>query len=143
MSSPLAELHPYSSRTIAFYDLDPLGVVWHGNYLKYIDEARMALFDSAGLDLYGTVRSRPRYAFPIVRSSVKHVAPLLLRDRITVFARVTDARFKICLEFEVRREDGVLSARARSEQVAVRLPELTMEYRIPSEVADALCPTRL
>ena len=37
---------------VAFHDLDPLQIVWHGNYLKYFDVARFGLFAAAGIDLY-------------------------------------------------------------------------------------------
>ena len=39
-------------RRVPFHDLDPLQIVWHGNYLKYFDIARFGLFKQAGLDLY-------------------------------------------------------------------------------------------
>ena len=29
---------------IPFYDLDPMNVVWHGNYIKYMEQARCDLF---------------------------------------------------------------------------------------------------
>ena len=29
--------------TVQFYDLDPMNVVWHGNYLKYLESARCDL----------------------------------------------------------------------------------------------------
>lgn len=25
---------------VPFYDLDPMNIVWHGNYVKYMEEAR-------------------------------------------------------------------------------------------------------
>ena len=34
--------------SVPFHDLDPMDVVWHGNYLKYFDMARFALFREAG-----------------------------------------------------------------------------------------------
>ena len=29
---------------IPFYDLDPMNIVWHGNYIKYLEQARCKLF---------------------------------------------------------------------------------------------------
>ena len=29
----------------SFYDLDPMGVVWHGNYIKFMEQAREAMHD--------------------------------------------------------------------------------------------------
>ena len=36
--------------TVPFYDLDPMQVVWHGNYLKYFDTTREALCYAMGFD---------------------------------------------------------------------------------------------
>ena len=35
--------------TVEFFDVDSLQVVWHGNYLKYMERARCALLDHAEL----------------------------------------------------------------------------------------------
>ena len=41
----------YKSNTkikVSFCDLDPLNIVWHGNYLKYLELARGEMFESLG-----------------------------------------------------------------------------------------------
>jgi len=35
-----------------FFDLDPMQIVWHANYLNYFEIARAALFRNNGIDLY-------------------------------------------------------------------------------------------
>ena len=35
--------------TVPFYDLDPMNVVWHGNYVKYMEQARCALLADVNL----------------------------------------------------------------------------------------------
>ena len=30
-----------------FYDLDPMQIVWHGNYARYLEQARCALLDKS------------------------------------------------------------------------------------------------
>ena len=48
-------------------------------------------------------------------------------------------RAKIVLDFEIRRiPSGEVCTRARSEQVAVRHPEMEMEFQIPADVRRAL-----
>ncbi|PID73098.1 MAG: thioesterase [Desulfobacterales bacterium] len=87
---------------VPFHDLDPMRIVWHGHYFKYFDRARLALFDNAGIDLYQYMTQR-QIAFPITRTQTKHIAPLLPRDQFVCKATVTEARFKIAMEFEIRR----------------------------------------
>ena len=30
---------------VQFYDLDPMGIVWHGNYPRFLEQARSELFE--------------------------------------------------------------------------------------------------
>ena len=69
--------------SVPFHDLDPLQVVWHGNYLKYFDIARFALFNHCGVDLHA-YSQRSGFLFPVTRTSTKHIRPLRYRDRFTI-----------------------------------------------------------
>lgn len=124
--------------TVPFHDLDPLQMVWHGNYLKYFDVARFALFKHAGVDLYDYMTNR-NIAFPMIRSAVKHTAPLHHGDEFVCRAEVLEARYKIAMAFSLHRTaDDVLCAKGTSDQVAVRMPEMKLEFEIPEEVIKAL-----
>jgi acyl-CoA thioester hydrolase len=124
--------------TVPYYDVDLMQVVWNGNYLKYFEVARQALFRECGLDL-GRYLEEKRYVFPVIRSSIKHIHPLRLNDEFTCAATVREARVKIVLDFEVKRiSDGKVCARGRSEQVALLLPEMEMAFKIPVEIENAL-----
>jgi acyl-CoA thioester hydrolase len=123
---------------VPFYDLDPMQIVWHGNYLKYFDIARSELFDHLGVDLFA-YHDKTRYIFPIIRTAVKHIRPLKRGDEFVCRATVKEARTKIVVLFEVRLvKDGTLCARGSTEQVAVREPEMEMEFTIPEEISRAL-----
>ena len=123
---------------VPFFDLDPMQIVWHGNYLKYFDIARSELFDHLGVDLF-EFHDRTRYIFPIIRSSVKHIRPLKRGDEFICRATVKDARSKIVVAFEIRLvADGMVCAKGTTEQAAVLSPEMEMVYTIPEEISRAL-----
>jgi acyl-CoA thioester hydrolase len=123
---------------VAFYDLDPLQIVWHGNYLKYFDVARGELFDHLGLDLF-EFHARTGYIFPIIRTAVKHVHPLTQGDEFVCRATVKEARTKIVIAFEVHTlKEGRLCAKGSTEQVAVRTPGMEMAFLIPEEISRIL-----
>jgi acyl-CoA thioester hydrolase len=123
---------------VAFHDLDPLQVVWHGNYLKYFDVARFGLFAHHGIDLYAYMVEK-KFAFPVTRTALKHIAPLRAFDAFVCRAKVTEAQYKIGMAFEIRKvENGMLCARGTSEQLAVRYPEMEMEFAIPDDIRLAL-----
>jgi acyl-CoA thioester hydrolase len=123
---------------VPFYDLDPLHMVWHGNYLKYFDIARSELFHSLGVDLFSYF-NRTSYFFPITKTSTKHIVSLRYRDEFKCKATVTEARYKIVVEFQIRSgEMNHLCAKGRSEQLAVKYPEMEMMFEIPQEIRKAL-----
>jgi acyl-CoA thioester hydrolase len=123
---------------VAFHDVDPMCIVWHGNYLKYFDVARFGLFAERGVDLYAYLQEKG-YAFPVTRSALKHVAPLLPFDEFVCRAAVTEAQYKIGMSFEIRKiGSGALCARGTSEQLAVRYPAMEMEFAIPDDIRQAL-----
>ena len=124
--------------TVPFHDLDPMRIVWHGNYLKYFDQARFALFDHAGVNLYQYLIDK-NYVFPITKTATKHILPLQPNDEFVVKATVVEARYKISMEFEIRRlSDDALCTKGSSDQVAVIMPKMELELEIPKDIRTAL-----
>ncbi len=123
---------------VPFYDLDPMQVVWHGNYLKYFEIARNGLFDSIGVDLY-SFYEKTSYLFPIIKTSTKHIFPLRHRDEFICRALLVEVKFKIIIDFKIFLiKDKRIIAKARSEQAAVKYPEMEIMYKIPDEIRSAL-----
>jgi len=122
---------------VPFFDLDPMQIVWHANYLNYFEVARAALFESNGIDLY-TFFEKQQLIFPIIKTSTKHIQPLRHRDEIICKATLVDVRVKIIVDFEIRRaDDGKVCARGRTEQVTVKAPEMETIFSVPEEIRNA------
>ena len=123
---------------VAFYDLDPIQVVWHGNYLNYFEDARTALFNQNGIDLY-EFYEREGIVFPIIKTATKHIVPLRYHDEFICRATIAEAKVKIVVDFEIRKVDNPqVCTRGRTEQVAVKAPEMEMLFAIPDEIKKAL-----
>lgn len=123
---------------VPFFDLDPMQIVWHGNYLNYFEMARAALFEDNGVDLY-SYYERHQLIFPIIRTSTKHIFPLRHRDEIICKATLSDAHVKLVVDFEIRKvADGKICARGRTEQVTVKTPEMETLFSIPQDIRSAL-----
>ena len=124
--------------SVPFFDLDPMQIVWHGNYLNYFEIARAALFEHYGVDLY-SYYDREKIIFPIIRTSTKHIFPLRHRDEIICKATLADANIKLVVDFEIRKTaDNSVCARGRTEQVAVKTPEMETLFSIPQDIRDLL-----
>ena len=123
---------------VAFHDLDATQVVWHGNYFKYFNVARFALLDEAGIDLHEFYKAN-QYLFPIVKTSTKHILPLTLNDEFIFKATVIESRIKLTMDFEIRlMKDGRICAKARIDQVAVKMPDMEMQLELPKDIRRAL-----
>lgn len=124
--------------TVPFHDLDPLQMVWHGNYIKYFDVARSALFNQAGLDLFNYFK-RTNTFFPVTKTSTKYISSLRYLDEFNCTATVVEVQYKIVLEFQIRLSDNnQICAKGRSEQVAVKYPEMEIMFEIPEDIRKAL-----
>ena len=125
-------------RQVAFYDLDPLQIVWHGNYFNYFEDARRALFAQRGIDFNEFAR-RTGYSFPIIKTSTRHVCPLRYEDVFICKATLAEARTTLVVDFEIRlKGNGTLCTVGRTEQVAVKAPEMEMMLFIPEEIRSAV-----
>jgi acyl-CoA thioester hydrolase len=123
---------------VPYYDVDLMQIVWHGNYLKYFEVARQALFKNSGVDMQHYTEDT-RYVFPVVRSMIKHILPLRFDDEFTCTAILREARVRIVLDFEIKLvSNGKLCVKGWTEQVAVLLPEMEMSFQIPEEIQKAL-----
>lgn len=122
---------------IPFFDLDPMQIVWHANYLNYFEIARAALFEHNGIDLYSFFE-KYQLIFPIIKTSTKHVLPLRHNDEIICKATLVDAYVKLIVDFEIRKAtDGKICTRGRTEQVAVKIPGMEMLFSMPEEIRRA------
>ncbi len=122
---------------VPYHDVDLMRIVWHGNYLKYFEVARQALFREYGVDLQRYMEDTG-YVFPIVRSTIKHIWPLRFDDDFTCKVVLKEARIRILLDFEIKLiSNGKLCAKGWTEQVAVLLPEMEMVFQIPEEIQKA------
>jgi acyl-CoA thioester hydrolase len=118
------------SLTPAFHDLDPMDVVWHGNYLRYFEQARSALLQRIDYD-YPQMRDSG-YAWPIVDLRVKYVRPLRYGQTVMVRATFVEWENRLKIAYEVRDAvTGERLTRGHSIQVAVDLRTQEMQYASP------------
>lgn len=124
--------------TVPFYDLDPMNMVWHGNYLKYFDQTRSELFHAAGIDLFDYFK-KTNCLFPITKTTTKHIISLRYRDAFKCKATVVEAEYKIVMDFQIRLvKNNQICARGKTEQVAVKYPQMEILFEIPDEIRKAL-----
>ena len=117
MSEKPAPLHLTTRVTVRFKESDLLGVVWHGHYVAYLEDARQALGALVGLGYADIVKEG--YIAPVVELSLKYKSPARYGDKIDVRCSFHYAEVpKLVATYELRRaSDGELLATAESVQV--------------------------
>lgn len=73
---------------IQFYDLDPMRIVWHGNYPRFLEQARTALFEK--LSFGYREMSESEFAWPVVDMRIKYVRPITPTQTIRVIASLVE-----------------------------------------------------
>jgi acyl-CoA thioester hydrolase len=104
---------------VRFAECDPYGVVWHGHYALYLEQAREAL--TARFGFTATRALSMGYRVPVTRMEIRYRVPIFADSFILVTARLRPpdvARF--LLDYEIRGESGELLAEASTEQVVVK-----------------------
>ena len=114
----------------AFHDLDPMDVVWHGHYFKYLELARCALLQTFDYD-YPQMRASG-YVWPIVDLRCKYVRSARYGQRLRVRAELTEWEVRMRIDYLIRDADsGEKIARAHTIQVAVDAATGEMCYATP------------
>jgi acyl-CoA thioester hydrolase len=113
-----------------FYDIDPMQVVWHGNYARFLELGRQALLES--LD-YGYDRMRESgWTFPVVDMRLRYVKPAVLGQRLRIRAELQEWENRLVIGYEIRdAAAGHLLTKASTTQVAVSAATGELSFACP------------
>ena len=94
-------------RQVRFEEVDSMGIVWHGRYIGYFEEARVALGNKYDVSYSDFIRNQ--IPVPIRQVSVDHLEPLFFEDMIEIEAILhwTEAA-RINFEYKIRKNDNVV-----------------------------------
>lgn len=105
---------------IPFHDLDPMDIVWHGNYARYFELARCHLLEQFDYN-YDAMRES-NYAWPVINLQVKYLHPLRFRQRIQVQARILEWVHRLRIGYRITDEaTGRKLTEGLTDQVAVEI----------------------
>jgi acyl-CoA thioester hydrolase len=116
---------------VRFSETDAMGVVWHGNYLKFFEDAREQFGRDFGvqyLDIYAQ-----GYYVPIVKSEISHKASIFFGEEalVNVILEKHDSA-KIVFRYEVINETTKqVAATGMTMQVFMFVSDRTLELIKP------------
>ena len=122
-------------QTVPFHDCDPLGIVWHGNYYKYLEIARERLFGELGLTI--PFFQQHGLHLVVIESRCRHAFPLRTGEELEARAWLKDVEQRLHVAYEVRNlTHDRRAARAWTTLVAMRGENMLMET--PREILDRI-----
>lgn len=103
-------------RRVRFEEVDPMGIVWHGRYVGYFEDGRVALGSLYGIGYEDFFRHV--VPAPVRKLQIDYLTPLRFRDDFEIEAILhwSDAA-RLDFEFLIRGADGRLVATGCSVQL--------------------------
>ena len=122
---------------VQFFDLDPMQIVWHGNYVKYLEVARCALLDTIGYNYMDMKASG--YMWPVIDLSLRYVGSATFGQRIKVHAAIVEWENRLKIDYLITESaTGKRLTRASTTQVAVDLDSGEMLFVSPPVLLEKL-----
>ncbi len=104
--------------SVPFYDVDALKIVWHGNYVKYMEEARCHLLDQIKYDYFEMESSG--YTWPVIDMRIKYIKPLRFKQIVIINTTISEIEYGLKINFAfIDKNSGQKLATAYTKQVAV------------------------
>jgi len=130
-------LHAEVELAVPFFDVDPMDVVWHGHYVKYLEIARCALLDAIG---HGYAQMKAAgYAWPVIDLQLRYARAARFGQRLRVRAELVEWRNRLKIHYLLSdAASGERLTRASTVQVAVRLADGAMQLVSPQVFVDAV-----
>lgn len=111
---------------VPFYDLDPMNIVWHGNYVKYLEQARCDFFDK--LNYNYTDMYNDGVMYPIVKMDFKFIKSAKFGEKLLVKCILRELEPAIIIRYEIYSgEDKILTATTMQMEVSVETGETLYE----------------
>lgn len=103
---------------VRFNETDPLGIVWHGNYITYFEDGREDFGMKNGIS-YLDIK-REGYVTPIVESSCHHKLPLKYGDIASIETTFEDSpAAKMIFKYKIFNPEGKVVCTGKTIQVFV------------------------
>lgn len=114
-----------------FYDLDPMQIVWHGNYARFLEQARCALLDK--IDFGYRAMAETGYLWPVVDLRIKYVRPIRFGQEVRVIATMVEYEYRLKIDYRLTdAASGEVLTKAHTIQVAVDAATQELCFQSPA-----------
>ena len=122
---------------VPFYDLDPMDIVWHGNYIKYLEVARCDLLDKLGYN-YKDMR-QDGIAYPLAKMDIKFIKPATFGQELKITTRIEETTPGLVMKYLITdKQTGEKIFSAKSLQICVDVKTRESIYKPPAKFIERL-----
>ena len=121
---------------VPFYDNDPMGVVWHGNYVKYLEIARCDTLAKIGYDYMDMKNDGVMY--PIAKLDMKYIKPSTFAQNLRIVTVIEEFEPSLIIKYEIFDEKGEKIFKGKSMQICVNIETKQSVYVAPQRFKELL-----
>lgn len=111
---------------VRYAETDQMGVVYHANYIVWLELGREAFLDQVLQKDYIELEAQNIVA-PITEVNVKYIRPAKYGDTITIHTWAAKATpLRVVYHYEIFNQDGELLAKAETQGVCVEKESFTL-----------------
>ena len=104
--------------TVSFEDLDPMNIVWHGNYVKYLEQARCNLLSKLNYN-YMDMKV-DGFAYPVAKMQLKYIKPCTLGDHLVIKTEILTLEPSLNMKYKIyNKKTNEKVCEAETMQIAV------------------------
>ena len=120
--------------TVRFNEADPLGIVWHGHYLRYFEDGRESFGRAHGISYLDCFHHG--FAVPVVSVQCDYARPLRYGDSVIVETTYINTRAaKLTFHYRILESKSLKPvASGKSVQVFVDAKSFELQLTVPAFV---------
>jgi acyl-CoA thioester hydrolase len=123
--------------SVQFSDLDPMEIVWHGHYVKYLEIVRGVLLDS--IDYNYPQMKASGYVWPVIDVHLRYAHSATLGQRLKLRAEIVEWENRLKINYLITDAiTGDRLTRATTTQVAVEITSREMCFVSPAVLFEKL-----
>jgi acyl-CoA thioester hydrolase len=131
-------------KRIHYHDTDCGGVVYYGNYLKFLEEARTDFLEGIGLSVKALMDQG--VLFVVRRQEIEYKHPAVYGDMLDIKTWIKEvSAVRIQFAYEINNQNGQLLSKAVTDMVCVgkdfKIRELPPELREKLKPEPAIRPS--
>lgn len=122
---------------VSFEDIDLMGIVWHGNYIKYLEQARCDMFSKLNYT-YMDMKD-DGFSYPVAKMKVKYIKPAKFEDVLVVKSELVELEPAMNIKYVIfNKLTKEKIFEAKTMQIAFDIKANKSVYTPPKRFIEAL-----